>query len=464
MAEKQKTIKKEVSVSGKGLHTGLNVTLTFKPAPPNHGYKFKRVDLEGQPVIDASVNYVVDTSRGTTIESNGIRIGTIEHVMSAVYGLQIDNVLMEINAPETPIMGGSSYAFVKALKEAGIEEQEAIKEYYEIKEIINYTDVDKGIDIKIYPDDHYSADVLISYPSNVLSNQFASLRSLDNYEDEISRCKTFVFLHELEFLLQNNLIKGGDLHNALVIIDREVSQKELDRLADLFQKPRVHVKEQGYLNNTELLFDNEPARHKLLDMIGDLALIGIPIKGKVIASRPGHGANTELAKIVKKLIKKDKIKPRAPSYDPNKEPLYDINKIRSILPHRPPFLLIDKILELEENRVVGMKNVTMNEGFFVGHFPQDPVMPGVLQIEAMAQTGGILVLNTVPDPENYLTYFLKIDKVKFRKPVVPGDTLVFKLDLIAPIRRGVATMYGQAFVGDNVVMEAELMAQIIKAK
>jgi UDP-3-O-[3-hydroxymyristoyl] N-acetylglucosamine deacetylase / 3-hydroxyacyl-[acyl-carrier-protein] dehydratase len=345
-----------------------------------------------------------------------------------------------------------------------IEEQEALRNYYVVKEIINYTDVEKGIDIKIYPDDHYNLDVLISYPSNVLSNQFASLKSINDFEEEISGCKTFVFLHELEFLLKNNLIKGGDLNNALVIVDREVSQDELDRLADLFQKPRVQVKDKSYLNNTELLFDNEPARHKLLDLVGDLALLGMPIKGKVIASRPGHGANTELAKIIKALIKKDKNKPSAPAYNPNQEPLYDIKKIMKVLPHRPPFLLIDKITELEENFVVGIKSVTMNEPFFVGHFPGEPVMPGVLQVEAMAQTGGILVLNTVPDPENYITYFLKIDKVKFRKSVVPGDTVIFKCDLIAPIRRGVATMYGQAFVGDTVVMEAEMMAQIVKTQ
>lgn len=462
MADKQKTIKEEFTLSSKGLHTGLDVTMTVKPAPPDHGIKFKRVDMDGQPVIDASVDYVVDTSRGTTLETNGIRIGTIEHVMAGLAGMQIDNVLIETNAPEVPILDGSSKMVVEAINKVGIVEQEALRNYYVVKEIINYTDVEKGIDIKIYPDDHYNLDVLISYPSNVLSNQFASLKNIKDFEKEVSGCKTFVFLHELEFLLKNNLIKGGDLKNALVIIDREVEQEELDRLADLFHKPRVQVKDQGYLNNTDLLFDNEPARHKLLDLIGDLALLGTPIKGKVIASRPGHGANTELAKIIKALIKKEKTKPTAPKYDPNQEPLYDIKKIMKVLPHRPPFLLIDKITELEDNYVVGIKSVTINEGFFIGHFPGEPVMPGVLQVEAMAQTGGILVLNTVPDPENYITYFLKIDKVKFRKSVVPGDTIIFKCDLIAPIRRGVATMYGQAFVGDNVVMEAEMMAQIVK--
>jgi UDP-3-O-[3-hydroxymyristoyl] N-acetylglucosamine deacetylase / 3-hydroxyacyl-[acyl-carrier-protein] dehydratase len=464
MALKQRTLQKEFTINGKGLHTGLNVELTFKPAPANHGYVFRRVDLENKPLIKALVDNVVDTSRGTTIEENGARVSTIEHVIAALAGMGVDNALLEINGPEMPIADGSSRVFVEAIKANGAVEQEEDRKYYEFKEKVTYSDPEKGIEIAIYPDEKFSIDVMIDYKSKVLGHQYAALEKMEDFETEIAPCRTFVFLHELEFLLQHNLIKGGDLDNAIVIMDRAVSQEELDRLAELFNKPKIHVKPEGFLNNLDVHFSNEPARHKLLDMVGDLALIGMPIKGKVIASRPGHFANTELGKEIRKMIKKDLMKAPAPKYDPNATPLYDVNQVMKILPHRPPFLLVDKILHLDEKSVVGVKNVTMNEAFFMGHFPDEPVMPGVLQIEAMAQAGGILVLGTVPDPENYLTYFLKIDGVKFKKKVVPGDTLVFKLDLITPIRRGVAQMYGQAFVGDTLVMEGELMAQIAKNK
>lgn len=464
MVVKQRTIQKPVSVKGTGLHTGVEVEITFNPAPDNHGYKFRRIDLEGQPLISAVAENVVDTSRGTTIEEKGVRVSTIEHVMASLVGLGIDNVLIDINGPETPIADGSSHFFVNALKEAGIVELETDRRYYEVKEKIVYTDAQRGVEIAIYPDDHLSIDVMIDYNSKVLGHQYALLNSMADFEKEISLCRTFVFLHEVELLLKHNLIKGGDLNNAIVIMDRQVTQEELDRLAELFHKPKIHVKPEGILNNIDIHFSNEPARHKLLDLIGDLSLIGTAIRGRIVATRPGHAANTEMAKIVRQIIKREMLKGDVPKYDPNQAPLYNINQIMKILPHRPPFLLIDKIIHLDERTVIGVKNVTMNEPFFVGHFPQEPVMPGVLQIEAMAQVGGILVLGTVPDPENYLTLFLKVDKVKFKRKVVPGDTLIFKADLIGDIRRGIATMWSQAFVGDTLVCEGELTAQIVKTK
>ncbi len=464
MSKKQKTIKKPVTLSGKGLHTGLQVDLTFKPAPENHGYAFQRIDLEDKPVIHASAEFVTDTSRGTTIEENGVRIGTIEHIMAALYGLEIDNVLMEISGPEAPIIDGSSKFVVKALKEAGLIEQLANKNYYEIKEKIVYSDHEKGIEIIIFPDDKFSVNVMIDYNSKVLGHQYASLAKLQDFENEISPCRTFVFFHELEFLLKNNLIKGGDLENAIVILDKEVPQEELDRIADLFNKPRIKRNSEGVLNNLDMYFSNEPARHKLLDILGDLALIGRPLKGKIVASRPGHYANNQLARKVKSIIRQEETKHQFPAFDPKAEPFYNVNQIMGILPHRPPFLFVDKIVAMTDSTIIGVKNITMNEDFFIGHFPGEPIMPGVIQVEAMAQVGGILVLSSVPDPENYSTYFLKIDKVKFKRKVVPGDTLVFKLEYRSPLRRGIAYMFGQAFVGENLVMEGEMMAQIVKTK
>ena len=464
MVEKQTTVKSEIKFNGLGLHTGKDVELIICPAPENTGYVFQRVDVEGEPTIDAIADNVVDTSRGTTIGQNGVRVSTIEHVMASLAGLGIDNALLKIDGPEMPIMDGSARFFVEEIQKVGVEVQSAERGFYVIKEKLEYSDPENGIEIAAYPDESFSIDVLIDYNSRVLGNQYAQINSLDEFADQIAPCRTFVFFHELEVLLKNNLIKGGDLQNAIVIMEQEVPQEELDRIADLFNKPRVHVKPEGILNNLDLHFQNEPARHKLLDIVGDLALVGRRIKGKIIAKRPGHLANTELAKIIRKMARKEAMKPNIPKFDLSQPPLYDIMQIRNILPHMPPFLLIDKILEMDENTITGMKNVTMNEEFFVGHFPEEPVMPGVLQIEAMAQAGGIFVLNTVPDPENYLTYFLKIDRVKFKRKVVPGDTIIFRLELLEPIRRGIASMFGQAFVGENLVMEGELLAQIVKKK
>lgn len=464
MSMKQLTIKKPAGISGIGLHSGKSVQLTFNPAPVGTGYVFRRTDLEGQPLVQAVADNVVDTSRGTTIEQNGIRIGTVEHVISALYGLGVDNVIIDLDAGETPILNGSAKSFVDIIQKAEIVEQEENKYIFHVKEKIEYFNEEKDIQIIIYPDDELSVNVLIDYESSELVNQYASIENMKDYASEISPCRTFVFLRELEYLLKNDLIKGGDLDNAIVIIDKEVSQEELDRLADLFDKPRVKVKKHGVLNNLELQFGNEAARHKLLDLIGDLGLVGAPIRGRVIARHPGHFANTEFAKELRKALKKQRMKINIPVYDQNKEPLMDVNRIQEILPHRPPFLLIDKILDLTETTVVGLKNVTMNEGFFIGHFPGEPIFPGVFQIEAMAQTGGILALSTVPDPENYLTIFMKIDGVKFKRKVVPGDTIIFRLELLSPIRRGIINMKGEAFVGENMVMEGQMMAQIIKVK
>lgn len=464
MLDNQTTLKGEISLTGKGLHTGVDVKLNICPAPENTGYVFVRTDLEGEPTIDAIADNVIDTSRGTTIEQHGNRVSTIEHVLASLSGMGVDNAYIKISGPEVPILDGSAKRFVEEIQKVGIEEQEAERGFYVIKEKLVYTDVERGIEIAAYPDDSFSIDVLIDYNSKVLGNQYAQLTNLSEFAEQVAPCRTFVFFHELEVLLKNDLIKGGDLQNAIVIIEQEVKQEELDRIADLFNKPHVHVKPEGILNNVDLRFHNEPARHKLLDIVGDLALVGRRIKGKIIAKRPGHLANTELAKIIRKMARKEAMKPNVPKIDFNQTPLFDINQIRNILPHRPPFLLIDKIMQMDNSTIVGVKNVTMNEDFFVGHFPEEPVMPGVLQIEAMAQVGGILVLNTVPDPENYTTYFLKIDRVKFKRKVVPGDTLVFRLELLEPIRRGIANMFGQAFVGDNLVMEGELLAQIVKQK
>jgi UDP-3-O-[3-hydroxymyristoyl] N-acetylglucosamine deacetylase / 3-hydroxyacyl-[acyl-carrier-protein] dehydratase len=464
MAEKQKTIAKPVSLTGIGLHTGLSVTITFKPAPENHGYVFQRVDMENQPTVKAIVENVVDTSRSTVIAENGARVGTIEHVLSAAYGLGVDNLLFQINAPETPILDGSAKPYVDAILEAGIVEQEANKDFFVVTNNISYSDDERGIQLMTFPDDNFSLNVMIDYNSSVLGNQYATLNSLNDYKTDIAPCKTFVFLRELEFLLKNNLIKGGSLDNAIVIIEKETSQDELNRLADIFNKPRVPVKARGILNEHDLIFANEPARHKLLDLLGDLALIGYPIKGKILATRPGHASNVEFGRNIKRVIKKAKLKGNAPLFDFNTPSLMTINQIKGLLPHRPPFLFVDKVLKLDSQEVIGLKNVTMNEPFFIGHFPEEPVMPGVLIVEAMAQVGGILVLSTVPDPQHYLTYFMKMDNVKFKRKVFPGDTLIFKMELIAPIRRGIAYMKGQAFVGEHLVAEGEFMAQIIKEK
>lgn len=460
MNTKQRTIKSAFTLSGVGLHTGEAVNITFKPAPENHGYKFSRVDLPGSPIVDADVDNVTDTSRGTTITQNGASVSTVEHVLAALVGSEIDNVLMELDGPEIPIMDGSSIEFVEAVENVGCIEQDADREYYTIPSNIHYSEPDRRVEMVAMPLDDYRFTCMIDYNSPILGSQHAAITNLTEFKKEIASCRTFCFLHELEMLLDHNLIKGGDLNNAIVVVDKEVSREELDRLAKLFNKEDIDVAREGILNNIQLRHQNEPARHKLLDMIGDLALVGVPLKGHIMAARPGHAANVAFAKKIKAQIKKERSKKAAPKYDLNAAPVYDTVQIMDILPHRPPFLLIDKIIELSKNHVVGVKAVTMNEPFFEGHFPGAPVMPGVLQIEAMAQTGGILVLNTVEDPENYLTYFLKIENARFKEKVLPGDTVVFRCDLITPIRRGIAQMKGVGMVGDKIVVEAELMAQI----
>jgi UDP-3-O-[3-hydroxymyristoyl] N-acetylglucosamine deacetylase / 3-hydroxyacyl-[acyl-carrier-protein] dehydratase len=464
MSEKQKTIQKVVSLKGQGLHTGLDVEITFKPAPENFGYVFQRIDMINKPLVRAIVENVVDTSRSTVIEEHSARVGTVEHVLSAAYGLGIDNLLIEINASETPILDGSAKIYVKALLDAGIIEQEAEKEFFIVKNNISFDDEEHGIELMTFPDDSFTINVMIDYRSSVLGNQYASLNSLSEYKEEIAPCKTFVFLKELEFLLKNNLVKGGSLDNAIVLIEKDTTQVELDHLADLFKKPRVKLKGQGVLNDMDLIFYNEPARHKLLDLLGDLALVGVPIKGKILATRPGHASNVEFAKKIRQAFKQSKLKSEIPVYDPSKPVLMDINEIKKRIPHRPPFLLIDRILEMDAEGVIALKNVSMNEGFFTGHFPDEPLMPGVLIVEAMAQAGGVFVLSQVTDPENYSTYFMKIDKVKFKRKVVPGDTLLFKIELLSPIRRGIVNMSGKSYVGENLVCEGEFMAQIVKNK
>jgi len=463
---KQTTLKQSILFEGVGLHTGAKVTVTLCPAEAFHGYKFQRVDLPEMPIIEADCDLVTDTSRGTTIEKNNVSVSTIEHVLAALVGCEVDNALIQVNGPEMPIMDGSSIRFVEGINEIGLFELEEEREYFEIPYNIHYQDEDNQVEIIAMPVNDYRLTVMVDYNSPVLGTQHASLTHLNDFEREIAPCRTFCFLHELEYLLNHNLIKGGDLNNAIVVVDKVVNQEELDRLAKIFNKESVEVKKEGILNNLELRFHNEPARHKLLDMVGDLALIGMPIKGQIMAARPGHASNVAFAKKVKQVIKKEirRKQEGRPLYDPNQKPIYNTKDIMRMLPHAHPFLLVDKITEISDSHVVGIKNVTYDQYFFKGHFPDDPIMPGVLQIEAMAQAGGILVLSTVEDPENYATYFMKIDNTKFKEKVVPGDTLIMKLELSEPVRRGICKMKARAWVGDKLVCESELMAQIAKIK
>lgn len=464
MSIKQRTLKADITLTGKGLHSGVDVNITFKPAPVGHGYKFCRIDLPEKPIINAIADNVVDTSRGTTLQENGATVATIEHVLAAFYGLNLDNILVEIDGPEAPIMGGSSAMFVEGINNVGIIEQDADRDYYIVKEKITYSDEENGVDLIIYPDDHLSINVLIDYNSRILGNQYAMLNSKKNFEEEISCSRTFVFFHELEPLFNAGLIKGGDLDNAIVILEKEVPQAEINRIAKMFNKPNITAHKEGILNNTALRFSNEPARHKLLDLLGDMALVGQHIKGKIVATRPGHLSNTNLAKLVRQEIKKGRLKKDVPVYNPNAEPVYSTADLRKLLPHRYPFLMVDKIIYKDDTSVVGIKNTTVNEEFFQGHFPEEPVMPGVLQVESMAQVGGILVLSTVDEPERWSTYFLKIDKVKFKRKVVPGDTLIIKLEMTDEVRRGIVSMYGRVYVGNKLAAEGELVAQIVKNK
>ncbi|MDD4609679.1 MAG: bifunctional UDP-3-O-[3-hydroxymyristoyl] N-acetylglucosamine deacetylase/3-hydroxyacyl-ACP dehydratase [Bacteroidaceae bacterium] len=459
---KQKTLKDSFSLRGKGLHTGLDITISFNPAPENHGYKIQRIDLEDKPIIDAVAENVIETTRGTVIAKQDVKVSTIEHALAAIYASGIDNCLIKVNGPEFPILDGSSLLYIQEIERVGLEDQSALKDYYIIKSKIEFKDEATGSSIVVLPDDKFSVNAMVEFESKIIPNQYAVINSMDEFKEEIAASRTFVFVREIEPLLGAGLIKGGDLDNAIVIYECKMSQDNFDKLADIMQVPHMDSKKLGYINHKPLVWDNEPARHKLLDIIGDLALIGKPIKGKVIATRPGHTINNKFARQLRKEIKLHSV--QAPVYNCNEEPIMDVNRIRELLPHRYPFQLVDKIIEIGANSIVGVKNITANEPFFQGHFPSEPVMPGVLQVEAMAQVGGLLVLNSVDEPHKYSTYFMKIDNVKFRQKVIPGDTLIFKVEMTAPIRRGVSTMRGYAFVGERVVCEAELMAQIIKNK
>lgn len=459
---KQCTLKNSFTVSGKGLHTGMSIEATFRPAPVNHGYKFQRIDLDDKPVIDALAENVVETTRGTVLGRGNAKVSTVEHALAALYAAGVDNCLIEVNAPEMPILDGSAIEYATKIAEVGTEEQNEEKDFYIVKQKLEVVDEETGASIVVLPFDSFRIDAMIEFKSPIIPNQFASLNSLSRFKDDIAASRTFVFVREIEPLVKANLIKGGDLDNALVVYDQAMEQADLDKLADLMGVPHKHVSELGYISNIPLAYENEPARHKLMDVLGDLALIGRPLKGYVIATKPGHTINTTFSKKVRREIKHQEL--QAPVYNPNIAPVMDVNRIRQLLPHRYPFLLVDKIIDIGSNYIVGVKNVSGNEPFFQGHFPQEPVMPGVLQVEAMAQVGGLLVLNMVEDPEKYSTYFLKIDNVKFRQKVVPGDTLIFHLSLLTEIRRGCAVMKGYAFVGEKIVSEAEFMAQIIKNK
>jgi UDP-3-O-[3-hydroxymyristoyl] N-acetylglucosamine deacetylase/3-hydroxyacyl-[acyl-carrier-protein] dehydratase len=459
---KQHTLKDSFSLSGKGLHTGLKINIKFNPAPENFGYKIKRIDLENQPIIDAVAENVGHTQRGTVIMKNDVQISTIEHAMAALYALRVDNCLIEVDAPEFPILDGSAIEYVNQIQKVGLEEQKANRDYFVVKNKIEVVDEETGSSLIVLPDEHLSVNTLIAFDSQILDNQFATLEKLEDFPSEIAASRTFVFVREVEPLLANNLIKGGDLDNAIVIYERQISQERFDQLADKMNVAHKDATQLGYIMNKPLVYPNEPARHKLLDILGDIALIGRPIRGRIIATCPGHKINNKLARLIRKEIKLNEM--QAPEYNPNVAPLMNINQIKELLPHRYPFLLVEKIIEIGEKHIIGVKNVSVNEPFFQGHFPEEPVMPGVLLIESMAQVGGLLVLNQVDEPHRYSTYFMKIDGVKFRQKVVPGDTLIFRLEMLSEIRRGISNMKGYCFVGEKLVCEAEFMAQIIKNK